>query len=649
MCGIAGGANYQPHPHELNEAILRLKPRGPDAHGTYTDPHYPVFLIHTRLAIVDPEPRAHQPFSTHNHNTYLVYNGEVYNFQEIKKSWTPPTGWRTQSDTEVVAETIQHLQQRALPTYDGMYALAAWLRNHQTLLLARDPFGVKPLYFWFNGSTLLFASTLTALLAFKPVQQTTIAHHHLTPYLMTGFFPEPYTPLNHVWKLPAGTCLLAQLSKHGTLRLWIERWWTPQNLYQTAQQLRKKLSRLSPHQILNYLEQLLTEQIQKRLIADVPYGIFLSGGIDSSLITAIITHQLRIQPKTFTLAIQSPGFNEQQRAQTVAHLLQTQHQTFPVHAQELTPWITHLPQITGEPLADASLLPTLTLSAYTAQQVKMVLTGEGSDELFWGYGTFRWAHRIQPPQRLFWQLAIPIAKHLQTHWQRLKHLFPLPSNPQLLPLHLYAIEQRYFTWQELTTTPILPQELLNPHILPTLPPFLLNTTPEEQQSWWETLVPLKDDLLAKIDRATMAHSLEARVPFIDGTLPATFAMALPPHWKKRGHTLKYILRQLLHKYLPKPLINQPKWGFGIPLESWLQTTWKDMLALIDILPTTWALHKKTLRQIRDHLLYQNQKWLAPKLWLLLILALWTQWFQQQTRPTTTPSTTQGTFPSQSKL
>ncbi len=518
----------------------------------------------------------------------LTYNGEIYNHLDIRKELQQEKknpNWRGHSDTETLLTAIQAWGlKKTLKKTIGMFALALWDRQKRTLSLCRDRMGEKPLYYGWQNNTFFFASELKALKK-HPAFDQSINREAVSLFLRHSYIPSPYSIYNNIHKLEAGHLLtVSQGSRH-----------TPSVPYWSLEEIINTQApfRGSDLDAVNSLDNLLNNAVNQQMASDVPLGSFLSGGIDSSLITSIMQAQSSSPIKTFTMGFNEENYNEADHAKEVASYLGTDHTETIISPDDAINIIPDLPKIYDEPFADASQIPTFLVSAITGEQVTVALSGDAGDELFGGYNRYFWTQRL-------WNKAsmLPlifrdiISKGLQSlspmSWDNIYKAISrlLPPNLQLaLPgdkIHKLASvlssespEKIYWNlishWKDpenIVLNTREPSTRLSSFAAPAAREL------EHQLMFLDTLSYLPDDILVKVDRAAMGVSLETRVPFLDHRI-VEFAWSLPLHMKIRNNKGKWILRQLLNRYLPEKLINRPKMGFGIPLDSWLRGPLKD--------------------------------------------------------------------------
>ncbi|WP_416898643.1 MAG: asparagine synthase (glutamine-hydrolyzing) [Minwuia sp.] len=586
MCGIAGFLG-RPGSAEALERTARamadaMTRRGPDDAGSWADAEAGAAFGHRRLSIIDLSRSGHQPMASANGRFVICYNGEVYNAPEMRSELEAAGSvFRGHSDTEVLLESIAlHGLDATLPKLIGMFAFALWDRERRELTLVRDRLGIKPLYWALFGSSFLFGSELSALEQ-HPDFTGEIDRAALTSFLRFNYVPAPQCIYRGVQKLMPGYRLT--ISAGGAPR--IEAWWSLANVRDRG--LAHPFEG-SDETATDALDEILGDAVGKRMIADVPLGAFLSGGVDSSTVAALMQARSSTPVRTFTIGFDEPGYNEAEHAKAVAAHLGTDHTEFYVTAAEAQAVIPDLPSIYDEPFADASQIPTFLVSRMTREHVTVALSGDGGDELFGGYNRYFQAPSILsrtrrlpgpalragaglirsvPPARLSRLLAgVPRIGGIPMLGEKLHKIADiLGRSPE------DAFRALVSQWQDPDRLVIGGRETVDPvwkEAAGDLEGFAA------RMQFVDTLTYLPDDILTKVDRASMAVSLEARVPMIDHRV-VEFAWSLPQHLKIRGGEGKWILRQLLCRHVPRDLIERPKMGFGIPIESWLRGPLRD--------------------------------------------------------------------------
>jgi len=614
MCGIAG---FFSEKTRFAEADLRkmantLVHRGPDAGGFFIEG--PVGLGHRRLSIIDLSEAANQPMHSHCGRYVMVYNGEIFNFREILdeiRKEKPDFEPLTSSDSEVILQAFILWGKEFATKLNGMFAIAIFDRSAAKLFLFRDRIGVKPLYYFYDGVRFAFASELKALVAVGAIQnELSINRKAIALYLHLGYIPFPYTIYQEINKFPTGS--FATVDKDN---MRITPWW----------QLHTKIKSsviFDQGEALEEFENLLESSVRYRLISDVPYGTFLSGGIDSGLVTAM-AQKINSGPlNTFTIGFPEAKYNEADHARTMAAHLGTKHHEFIVTEQETLDWLPMFFDNFDEPFADSSGIPTMLVAHMARRHVTMTLSGDGGDELFMGYGSYKWAERLGSDYPMFLRNAAAGLLELGSRRsQRAAMLFRYPDR-ESFKSHIFSQEQYFFTANEV-------QKLLGeneafvsiPENYPDLPRAL---RPAEQQALFDLHYYLPDDLLVKVDRATMASSLETRVPLLDFRI-VEFALNLDYKLKVKNGQPKWLMRQLLKKFVPPELFERPKWGFAIPLRKWLRTELRFLAS--EYLSEQAILKAGVLKPgpVKKllHQFYEKRKdYLYNRVWALIVLQRW---------------------------
>lgn len=595
MCGFAGYYLWRAADRpDLAQALTLLSHRGPNAAQAWQHPSHPIGLAHTRLSILDLSEAAHQPF--HRGSLHLAYNGEVYNFQTlVQESGYPPT---TRSDTEAILLAYARWGEQAFERLEGMFAFALYDETQHTLYLVRDPFGIKPLWAAILPEGVYFASELKVLRAWLP--QLTVRPASVAEFLHLGFVPAPYSWYERVYKVLPGE--VWKIRPSATEKAFY---------YERTQLWQKEPLPDPPEAIEELLDEALQTAVRSHLISDVPVGLFLSGGTDSSLVAAQAA-RAGLSLRAFSIGFREASHNELPYAQAVANHLGLPLTEALLEAEDALKLIPELPSWFDEPFGDVSALPTYLVSRIAASQVKVVLAGDGGDELFWGYGRYRWAKRIAT-QPLLWQAGGRVLRYAPSaRARRVSNLLDLPSTAR--PEHIFSQEQYTFSWKEV-------QQLYPAAGPPWQTPYSLPPEAPHAQAAWDFLHYLPDDLLTKVDRASMQHSLEVRVPLLDKRwvglawqIPASLKEPLPgspPQYKP-------LLRRLLRRYLPAPLVERKKWGFTVPLASWLRgplQEWSRTYADPTALTQRYDLALKPLQALWKRFL-AGESYFATRLWLL---------------------------------
>lgn len=557
-----------------------LRHRGPDDGGAWVDERAGIALGFRRLAILDVSPRGHQPMFSADGRYVVVFNGEIYNFRDLR---TRLEGlghtFCTGTDTEVILATAVQWGASNVPDcLEGMFAYALWDREERVLHLARDRVGIKPLYYGWIGDTFLFGSELCAL-AQHPAFEGHINREALELYLDFAYVPTPLSIYERIRKLPPGTSLKVKAGENSAEPI---RYWDLASAFAAAPWSG------SEQEAIERLENLLESVVERQMISDVPLGAMLSGGIDSSAVVALMCAKARGRVKTFSIGFAEKGFDESPFARNVARHLGTDHTQLVLSAQDALDVIPKLPELYDEPFADSSQIPSFLVSRLARTQVTVALTGDGGDELFGGYSRYLYAPKIWQIVRLFPE-SIRVSG-AQTLTQSLKGirrcgwdgLLADQAMKAASALHASSLEEIYSGLCRVRF-----RSGGTPHPMTIGPKSERPVEPVANLQYLDMLTYLPDDILTKLDRASMAVGLEARVPFLDDNL-VRFAASLPLAMKIRGKRTKWLLRQVLYRHVPRELVERPKAGFAIPLTSWLRgplADWAEDLLGFD------ALHK----------------------------------------------------------
>jgi len=601
MCGIAGfiDPKRRSGDNELKalaaSMAAALRHRGPDAQGVWVDEQAGVALGHARLSIIDLSAAGAQPMQSASGRFVLSYNGEIYNAGELRAELERAGHtFRGHSDTEVLVEGFAEWGVSAtVERTIGMFALAAFDRKERVLTLARDRLGIKPVYWGRVDGSVVFASELKAFAAL-PEFAPAINRQALAAYLCTGAVPAPASIYRDIQKLEPGSLL--EIRDDGETRG--ERYWS---LLDIATRGRAAPLDIDDEEACERLQTLLTDAVKRRMVADVPLGVFLSGGIDSSTVTALMQANSPSPVKSFSIGFHEADYNEAAQAKAVAAHLGTDHTELYVTAEEAQAVVPRLPEIYDEPFADVSQIPTFLVSEMTREHVTVALSGDGGDELFAGYNRYGQGLRVARALRL---LPRPLAKCLSraigamppSAWDRVSGVVPAGVRPRQVGEKLQKLsavlgEDAEDYYRTLTAPWVGAWSLVKGATRPEPLAFgdAVRGCFDDELSWMQyadSVTYLPDDILTKVDRASMAVSLEARVPLLDHRV-VNFAWQLPDDLKIRGGQGKWLLRQLLHKYVPKKLVERPKMGFAVPIDAWLRGALKDWAAdLLD--PLTMA-------------------------------------------------------------
>ncbi len=653
MCGLCG--YWDPAAATAADALeagvlamaARIRHRGPDGAGAWVDPAAGLAIGHRRLSIIDLSHEGHQPMVSASGRWIIAYNGEVYNFPEVRaavEAAVPGVRWRGHSDTEIMLAAIERWGvTEAVRRFNGMFAFALWDRETRMLWLGRDRAGEKPLYYGWSGGTFFFGSELKAF-ASHPAWRPSIDRGAVSLFMRHNYIPAPYTIYEGIAKLPPGTLLSlpAASARPGAMPAPVPYWEFAAAVRDgTAQPLA-----LGDGDAIEALDALLRDAVAQRMVADVPLGAFLSGGIDSSTVVALMQAQSARPVRTFSIGFHEAGYNEAEHAKAVASHLGTDHTELYVSPDEARGVIPLLPAMFDEPFADSSQIPTHLVSAMARRHVTVALSGDAGDELFGGYqryfiGRDVWQRMTRVPAPVRRTVARVLTGVSPDGWQRMSAAMRpvLPgrlrrpdfgrlvhrvgsvlgtATPEAFYLGLVSHEADP---AGLTGAAEPPTWLTDRARWPATPSFT------ERMMFLDAVSYLPDDILVKVDRAAMAVSLEGRIPFLDHRV-IEFAWRLPLSQKVRGAEGKWILRRVLDRYVPRSLIDRPKMGFGVPIDEWLRGPLKawgeDLLGdaalrahgLLDParVRAAWTAHQ-TRRENRQYWLWNAlmlQAWLAEE-------------------------------------
>jgi asparagine synthase (glutamine-hydrolysing) len=582
MCGIAGmWAPSFATDVGLQETMLgSLRHRGPDSSGRWLSEDQTLTLLHTRLAIVDLTPQGHQPMTSTCGDLVITFNGEIYNHLDIRRQLDGKVVWRGHSDTETLLAAIQHWGVReALAQLVGMFAFALWDKRHATLTLARDRLGEKPLYVAQTEQGFYFASELKALRS-CPGIDFELNEEAVSSYFQLGYVSTPHSIYRGIEKMAPGSFMVVKHWRQRAARALY--WRVPKPV--THGGLR------TPAEYIDATEACLRDAISAQLLADVPLGAFLSGGIDSSLITALMTQVASRQVKTFSMGIAGSADDESQHAKVVASHLGTDHTALMVSATDIIDMVPMVARTYDEPFADSSQVPTMLLSKLTRQHVTVALTGDGGDELFGGYNRHLMAHRLASSlgriplwgrKCLAAMLRLPAASRYDelAAWLKRRGIHRIP--PQLSEKILRMAAFIEASDERACYVSTIIQSIAGGHLMPEtdagvtalrLPPC--NGPLAAQMMWWDMQTYMPDDILVKVDRAAMAFSLETRAPFLDHRV-VELAQSLPLDCKINGRQSKWVLREVLARHVPHAMFERPKQGFTLPIDQWLRGPLRD--------------------------------------------------------------------------
>ena len=654
MCGISGflDTSHRFGNPELEATVLEmvntLRHRGPDDSGAWADARAGIALGHRRLAIVDLSPEGHQPMRSVCGRYVISFNGEIYNFRALRREVEAlGCGFRGHSDTEVMLACIsQWGLLKAVKRFNGMFAFALWDRRERQLHLVRDRMGEKPLYYGWKGKTFLFGSELKALRA-HPDFDAEVNRDSVALYLRHQYIPAPYSIYQNISKVEPGT-IITIIEGDSNVPPRFTRYWS---VREAATRGIDTPFAGSVEEAVCHLDELLRDAVKLRMQADVPLGAFLSGGMDSSTIVALMQAQSDRPVQTFTIGFHEAEFNEAHDAKAVARHLGTAHTELYVRPEEAMAVIPRLPALYDEPFADSSQIPTFLISELARRDVTVSLSGDGGDELFAGYSRYflgrkvwkaiGWMPlglrslaarglRMLPPNSwdaMFRQMGplLPQKIKQRNPGDKLHKLADVLTieHPEMFYLRLVS------HWTEPTSVIMgasEPSTVFTDHAQwANLPDF------PHRMMYLDMMTYLPDDILAKVDRASMGVSLEARVPFLDHRV-VEFAWQLPLSMKIRDGQGKWLLRQLLHRYVPKALVDRPKMGFGVPIDSWLRgplREWAESLLDEKLLRDQGFFDPNPIREVWAEHLSGRGDW-QYHLWDVLMFQAWLEHEQHRT-------------------
>ena len=638
MCGIAGfiDTTLMMGADELRATATRMGQaiahRGPDDEGVWIDRAEGVALSHRRLSIVDLSREGHQPMLSPSGRFVTVFNGEIYNYENLRNQVAQDrlsVRWRGHSDTEVLLAACDAWGvEEAVRRCNGMFAIAIWDTKDRALVLVRDRMGEKPLYYGWHGRTFLFGSELGALDAF-PGFAGTLDPEAVSAYLRYAYVPSPLSIYKGIRKLRAGEMVWI-IPRRGESADRASRYWRVP--------VPDPSGAINSREAVDRLHELLREAVKMRMHADVPIGVFLSGGIDSSTVTALMQDGASQPVRTYSIGLREKSHNEAANAIQVAGALGTAHEELYVTAQDALNVVPQIPELYSEPFADSSQVPTYLLSKLTRRHVTVALSGDGGDELFGGYVRY-----LQVPRLLRFCRAVPsAARHAMAagleiaarpFWANLLAAGPRSLAVHLAAGHLTKLAGALRVRNEQEMYRLLVSQWHEPAAiapgLPSTSPAVDDRSLGDCRStldwlmYMDQLTYLPDDILVKVDRASMAVGLEARVPFLDHRV-VEFASRLPPSMKIRNGQGKWALRQVLYRYVDPSLVDRPKQGFGIPLANWLRGAlreWAESLLSRPALLEHGIFDPIEVRRVWENHLAGRGNY-HHRLWVVLMMQSW---------------------------
>lgn len=584
MCGLVGlFLNKEISKVEISNIILGMNDtlihRGPDNSGLWMDSKGNIALAHRRLSILDLTESGNQPMISSSKKYILVFNGEIYNHLSIRvtlQNEIKKINWNGFSDTETLLFALEYWGlDKTLKNIRGMFAFALWDNEKKKLTIAKDCAGEKPLYYGWVDGNFIFASELRAITKF-PNFKKKICKDSLSDFLKFSYVPSPKSIYENIYKLEAGNYLEIDLVQIKKKEFNIRKYWSIEDIY-------PKKNKLELNDTTNYLHKLIENSVKAELLADVPLGAFLSGGIDSSLVVALMQKNQSKPVKTFTVGFENKKFDESIHSKKISKYLNTDHNEFILTQKKMLDIIPNISKIYDEPFADSSQIPTYFICKEAKKKVSVILSGDGGDELFGGYNRYKFA-----PQIWFYIKFMPIRFRNFI----LKFLVTLQNNYKYFEIG--QLQKLYFSQQNaknlkdfffnLTKSTFDSDEIIKNYKNNNFKKLIFNEfwknqekieyKPEQIMMNWDIKTYLIDDILCKIDRAAMANSLETRVPFLDRDI-LEFSTQIPTSLKIKNNKTKWLLRKILNNYLPNNLIDRPKSGFSIPLAEWLRGPLRD--------------------------------------------------------------------------
>jgi asparagine synthase (glutamine-hydrolysing) len=616
MCGISGILSE----NEIINADIRnmtsaLAHRGPDAEDVFINANSRVALGHRRLSVIDPTEGANQPMISSDGRFVIVFNGEIYNYRSLRKALievNPGIHFETQSDTEVLLYGFINWGTDLCAKLEGMFAFAIYDQSEQQLFLCRDRVGKKPLYYHYGESDFLFASEIKSLLKHPVLRgRAAVNYSAINTFLHLGYMPEPETAYVHIKKFPAGhfafikSGLLFKITRYSNLDSHV----TEQKNWKIPEAMKT-------------LQSTLVKAVEKRLISDVPLGAFLSGGTDSSLIVALASRLKNERMKTFSIGFREDRFDESAYARKISTILKTDHVEYQLEEAEAVAVLEKCLQHFDEPFADTSAIPMMLVSKLARREVTVALTGDGGDELFMGYGSYDWANALDKSwmQLLQGPLSFAFRTLGNDRFKRVAFLLEKVKSEEIRS-HIFSQEQYFFTRKEILSMSCRAGSKVEN--IDYEDPAMPQRNSGEKQALYDLQHYLKDDLLVKVDRASMFYGLECRCPFLDPDV-ISVALNLPADYKKRDGERKWILKEMLKDFLPRELIFRQKHGFSIPLAQWMKRDLAYLIvkyldkAMVEDIAIVKYEHVAQLKNA----FRKGQHFLYHRLWVLIVAHKW---------------------------
>lgn len=619
MCGISGFCNlpnnWQENIKNMNERIIH---RGPDGDGVWTNDDHSVVLGHRRLAVLDLSNNGYQPMSSNSGHTVIVFNGEIYNHLVLKKELVEAgfvKEFRGHSDTEVLLECIEAFGvEKTLKMAKGMFAFAVYDRRTETVFLARDRMGEKPLYYGFFQNGFIFSSDIAAITKHSAFEEE-IDREALALFFRGGYIPAPYSIYKNVFKLDAG-CFLEIKKPFREGR--VAKYW---DIMEVAKYGEDNPLECSEAELTDRLDNLLQAAIKEQLVADVPVGAFLSGGIDSTTVSAVMQSVSSAPIKTFCIGFKTANYNEAEHAKKIAEYLGTDHTELYITEREAMDIIPRIPYIYGEPFADDSELATVIVSQLARKEVTVSLSGDGGDELFGGYKSYNREEEL-------WSKIEKLPLYVKSVGGRLLRSSYKKNNNKFHRYGHYLLANSIEELHEIHTAVAPMADCI---VRDTgVPNYKYKTYPRGYMCdrkanimLMDSMVYLPDNNLTKVDRASMAVSLESRVPLLDKDI-VEFAWKVPMKYKNDGQTTKKILRNVLYRYVPQELVDRPKKGFAVPVGEWCRNgdlkDWSGDMLSPEKIKTEGFLDYKVVSMIQKDFEKSGEN--ADMIWKLCMFENW---------------------------
>ncbi len=622
MCGIAGfyskKSNLQFDLNHLSHILMAsMKHRGPDDEGYWVDDLKNLMLCQVRLSILDLSEKGHQPMLSHNKKFVIVFNGEIYNHYDIRKYLSDSgfsISWNSESDTETLIESIVCLGiEKTLKMAIGMFAFSLWNIDTRTLVLARDRFGEKPLYWGIQSDMLFFASELVSITQ-NPFFEAKINRDALNQLIRYNYIPAPNSIFKDIFKLIPGQFLSVNTD---TLKCTFNTYW---NLEESVDKIDALQRNIPVEEAINQLDNKLTSVIERQMLSDVPVGAFLSGGVDSSTIVAYMQKVSKSRIKTYSIGFHNQKFNEAVHAKDIANYLKTDHTELYINDSDVLDVIPKINKIYSEPFADSSQIPTYLLCEMVSKHVTVALSGDAGDELFGGYNQYQFTPKLW---RLISKLPLNLREigssflesfNLNQRFEKINYLLPAANK--------YDFYKRMVSHWYNADNVVLNSREANSY-LSDFKGLKDGFEYQENLMFLDAITYMSDDILVKVDRAAMSNSLETRVPFLDHEL-FEFVWSLPFNTKINKASGKWILKQVLEKYVPRNMFERPKQGFSVPLADWLRgplKEWAEELLSSTRLKEENYFNFEIIRRIwKLHL--TGKKDYSLKLWSILMFQAW---------------------------